>query len=243
MELAKTLWESGYHAQQVPLIREVAGLSKSTKRTYAQVLARAANVSANQNLYDRAIEAATLSVRYFLELGSWFDMYAQIQALSGILHIARRPQAKRVNHFGLIPALRMYQGLRSAYYDSAASISMESGNWRSARRLLKQIAAHDQRTYTQSKFAATLAASPESFDRREAGRIFYSVALPEARRSGEFLGYTLRHTASFAIGERDFHTASVLLREAEEDCVRRGELYSLRMVRRLEGLLGLLIEP
>ena len=113
MESAATFWEASYHAAQVPLVR---GLRLPTRPADAEVLAAAAGVLANQASYDRAIEAATLSVRCFLELGSWFEMYAEIQALSGILNMAGRPNAERVNHFGRTPhcARIVIFGLRSS---------------------------------------------------------------------------------------------------------------------------------
>ncbi len=239
MYSAKTVWQAVNHARQIPLITN-PNISSETKRLYAQTLATAAGILANQTAYDDAINSATLSVRYFLELGLWPEMYSQIQALSGILNMAGCSQAAKVNRFGLIPALRSYTHLQPAYFDSAGSILMRSGNWRSAHRYLRKVSAQEPRPYTQSKYAAAIAASRETRDLDEATRILRCEALPAARRSGESLAYTLRHTASLAISLEEFREARILLEEAATESLRLGTLHTLVRIRRLETLVDLL---
>jgi tetratricopeptide (TPR) repeat protein len=236
---AKTLWEAKPLADQIPLVNG-ARLADRTKRLYAELLAKSANVFANQTAYNQAISAATLSVRYFIELGSWPEMYSQVQALSGILNMAGRPDAERVHHFGLIPAMRSYPNLLPSYFDSAGSILMRSGRWRSARKWLKKVAEADPSPYSQSKSAIAVAGSGELSDIGEASQILYSVALPNARRSGQSLAYTLRHAAALAIAQSETKMARGFLSEASAECLRTGTLHTLQNIRKLNTLLDLL---
>jgi len=235
---ADTLWDAECHAERVPLVM-VSRLSRRTKRLYADVLAKCANVLANRAIYDRAIVAGKLSVRCLLELRSWSEMYAQIGALSGILNMAGQPNAKSVNFFGLIPAIRTYDYLLPVYFDSAGSILMRSGRWRSARKWLRRVAETEPKPYSQSKFAMAIAASGDRGDIDEAARILYSAALPEARHSNESLPYTLRHAAALAIAQDEFGMAGAFLSEAHTECLKVGALHTLQRVRKLESLLNL----
>jgi len=235
---AGTLWDAEPYAEQVPLAM-APRLSTKTKRLYAAVLAKCANVLANRAVYDRAVVAGKLSVRCLLELGSWSEMYAQIGALSGILNMAGQPNAKSVNFFGLIPAMRTYDYLLPVYLDSAGSILMRSGHWRSARKWLKQVAETEPKPYSQSKFAMAIAASGDRSDIDEAARILYSVALPEARSSNESLPYTLRHAATLAIYQDELGMAGAFLREAHTECLKSGALHTLQRIQKLESLLNL----
>ena len=238
IQSAKTLWDAKFLADQVPLVTG-ARLADRTKRLYAEILAKSANVFANQAAYNQAITAATLSVRYLIELGSWPEMYSQVQALSGILNMAGRPDAERVHHFGLIPAMRSYPSLLPSYFDSAGSILMRSGHWRSARKWLKKVAETDPSPYSLSKSAMAVAGSGEISDINAASQILYSVALPNARRSGQSLAYTLRHAAALAIAQSESKMARVFLNEAIAECLRTGTLHTLQNIRKLNALLDL----
>jgi len=235
---AATLWDAERYAEQVPLVM-APRLSRRTKRLYADVLAKCANVLANRAVYDRAIVAGKLSVRCLLELGSWSEMYAQIGALSGILNMAGQPNAKSVNFFGLIPAIRTYDYLLPVYLDSAGSILMRAGRWRSARKWLRRGAETEPKPYSQSKFAMAIAASGDRSDIDEAARILYSVAVPEARRSNESLPYTLRHAAALAIAQDELGMAGAFLREAHTECMKSGALHTLQRIQKLESWLNL----
>jgi tetratricopeptide (TPR) repeat protein len=236
---ALTFWDGINYAKRIPLISDLNLVPSKTKRLYAEALSSAAGVMANQAAYDRAIQAATLSVRSFLELGSWYEMYSEIQALSGILSMAGRSQAVRVNHFGLIPAMRAYPDLQSSYLDSAGTILMRAGNWRAARKWLRRVSLQDPSPYALSKYAATLVASGKVHDLDEAESTIHIHALPYAELTGASLGYTLRHAASLAVAQNEMGSAKSLLDRAEKECLRTGALHTLRGIRGLQSLTEL----
>ena len=116
---------------------------------------------------------------------------------------------------------------------------MRSGQWRSARKWLKKVAEADPSPYSLTKSAMAVAGSGETSDIDAASQILYSVALPNARRSGQSLAYTLRHAAALAIAQSESKMARVFLTEATAECLRTGTLHTLQNIQKLNTLLNL----
>lgn len=234
------LWTAVKEANRIP-IEPQSHIDPRLRRLYANVLDVCGGILGNQWQYDKAIRAKKLSIRYFNECGATKEMFGQIQALSGILNMARLPDAVRANEYGFSAALRSYPELVPAFHDSRASILARFRNPGAAREHIRQAIEMDgPNPYLLSKYARAIAASRKSADISLASRIIFEEAMPMARDQDRSLGYTLRDAAFIALINREFSLAASTIAEAEADCLKRGELHTLAGVKQVKAILNLL---
>jgi hypothetical protein len=236
MRRRQDYWSAVELASQIPPL-PVDHLPTREKSTYANIMSLCANAWSNQRNYDLAENYSRLAIRSYLELGLTFEMFAEVQCLSGILNMGDRvSQAYEVNTYGRLAASaargEVFNSLSDTYYDSRASILRKMGHWSRAQFTLRKVfpPSGDASPYTYSKYATMLNSAG---DRTLAERIVNDVALPLAKQSGESLGYVARDAAMIAITTGEFGRAVPLLLEAEEDCIKHGTLHTLAQVQRL----------
>ena len=209
------------------------------KHAYARLLGLCANVWANRACFTKAVKAAKRSVRLFMELGDWHQMYAQIQAASGILNMQGHGSAEWWNAFGRNQALRKFHELVPAFNDSRGSIMIRKGDLRSAKNLLQSAYEATGSAYNLSKYAAVSAALGGHRDVDEAQR-WLEQARSIARGSGVSVGYVARHAAALAIRTGDFELSKRYLAEGIEYCEQKGLVHTMLMLRREQAKLSLL---
>jgi len=92
-------WSAAALAQGVPL--SPVWNDKPNKCEYARLLSLCANTWANQAQYMRAQKCSRLAIRLYMECGYANELFAEIQALSGILNMADQvTDAYWVNTYG-----------------------------------------------------------------------------------------------------------------------------------------------
>ena len=235
-------WGAAELASTVPVLTS-ARLTSDLKLTYAKVLSLCAHVWGNQRNYRVAETCSRLAVRFFVERGFVFNMLQEIQNLSGLLNMANRVgDAHAINPGGLgasarysgYPAIRNpdFRMLLNSFYDSRASILLRLGRWPKARDILSKAIPPDgdASPYTFAKFAVLLH-SAGSTDL--ACRLVDEVALRLAEERQESVGYVARDAARIALSAGEHKRASSLLLQAENECLRHGQLHTLMQVQRL----------
>ena len=238
VSVGQNLWAAVRQANRIPIEPQLE-IAPYLRTLYAGVLDICGGILANQWRYDEAITAKKLSIRCFAESGATRETFGQIQALSGILNMARLPEAARANEYGFSVALRSYPELVPAFHDSRASILVRLKNPGAAREhIRKAIQMEGPKPYLLSKYARAIAASRKPGDIRLATTIIFDKALPMARAQDRSLGYTLRDAAFIAMLNQEFSLAASTIAEAEADCLKRGELHTLAGVKQVKAILG-----
>lgn len=238
------LWVASRVARMIPWV-ESSGIPREQKIVYAIALSLCGGVWANQASYDFAEAYARSAVRVFMELGYQHEMFAQVQALSGLLNMGNRiRQAYWINSYGLRGASRVFgesDPLVRAFHDSRGSIFTKLGkSYKAERTLHRSLPPKGSSSpYSLSKYAVSLASLPGVANVERGVCLMYYVTLPLALRKSESLAYVMRDAGQLAIVIGDYRQAARLLLQAEEICVKQGQIHTLSGIRRMQSYLAL----
>lgn len=215
--------------------------STAHKRLYATLLDSCGNVWANYAWYERASRAAAMSVRLLMELEDWHGMFAQVQALSGILNMASERRAEALNLYGFRGAARAFPRLREAFNDSRASILRGMKRYMAARSSLERCIAlqREPSVYTLSKYAGVLADIGGSRAIESGRRLMEDTVLPLAFSTGRSVSYALKEAAAIALADGDTKSALDYVTHGEHLCIARGLLHTRRRLQLVRARLVL----
>lgn len=202
-------------------------ITKEEKVLKARSLAIHGNVYANRKLYLRAIRLVLKSIRLFMEVGEWNEMFGQIQALSGIQNMAGIKTARFLNAYG-IRSTQVYKNLAQGYNDSKASIYRDLGLFDEALKLCEPY--WEDSTYSAAKYAHLLSQSSRKNGLNDSRKLMEDEIIPRARSENNSLSYVLNEASIIAIGDNDISSANKYLNESETICDKLGLLHTKKRI-------------
>ena len=211
----------------VPDIEQISPISKEEKVLLARCFALLANIYANRTLYRKAVRLVKMSIKLFMELGEWNEMFGQVQALSGIQNMIGLKSARYINEYGFKTTI-LYRNLTIDFNDSKASILRDMGHYNEALKLIEP--DWDITPYSAAKYTYLLARSTRPKGINDAMKLMEDQILPRARTENKNLSYVLNIASELSILDNDYNSAVKFLNESEKICYDLGTLHTKRRI-------------
>jgi len=213
-----------FHANPLPQSHHL--LKSNESHFLALCYSRMASVLVNIANYDQAEIYSRRAIGLFLQMGNMYEVYAEIERLSGILSMAGKYSAVYTNFYGF-HSTEKFTGLALGYQDSRISIFTKLGLYKQGLQFIKKDLFTDNNPYYATRYYSMF------------GRSGIRGAMNQARKamdefvslsSNDFQAYVLFEAGKLALDDRDYSTAKKLFNNAQKYSIRTGSLHTEREI-------------